>query len=136
MEDFFGVCLDFGLGNHLLQNTVFVNHKRGSVGAVVLSAHELLQSPNAIRVVDAQLLIAEQVEFQAKLVDELVVRLCWVLADAQDLIAFFRQRIEVVVQVARLRSASRGVVLGVEIQDQLGAFELLQRPNVAVLVRR
>ena len=134
MKDFFSVCLHFGLGNDLFQNAMLVNHERCAMGSVILSSHEFFQPPNAICVVHAQFLIAKQVEFQAKLVDELVVGFRRILADTQDLVALFRQRFEVVVQVAGLGSASWGVVLGVEIQNQLGAFELLQRPNVAVLV--
>ena len=134
MEDFFGVCLDFGLGDHLFQNTLFVDDKRRAMGAVVLAPHEFLQSPNAVSVVDAQFFIAEQVEFQAKFVDEFVVRLCRILADPQDLVTVFRQRLEVVVQVAS-GGAPWGVVLGVEVQNQFGAFEFFQRANVAVLVR-
>ena len=54
---------------------------------------------------------------------------------SQDLVARLGERGEVVVQVARLDSAARGVVLGVEVQHQLGTLKFFEGACVAMLVR-
>ena len=134
VENFLGVGLHLRFGDHLLNDAILVDDEGGAVGAVEFATHEFFGSPNPVRVMHAQLLVAQQVKLQAELVDELVMRLGGVLADAEDLVARVGERNQVVVEVAGLGRAARRIVLGVEVEDEFGALEFIEGTNVAVLV--
>ena len=134
LEDFLGVGLHLGFGDHLLEDAILVDDESGAVGAVEFATHEFFGSPNPVRVMHAQLLVAQQVKLQAELVNELLMRLGGVLADAEDLVASVGERVKIFVEVAGLGRAAWRVVLGVEVEDEFGTLEFVEGAHVAVLV--
>jgi hypothetical protein len=78
--------------------------------------------------------VGQQGELETVLVAEALVTLGVVAGDADDRHAGGLEAGQVVVELARLAGAARGIVRGIEVDEHLGALEVLQGDGGAVLV--
>ena len=124
----------FHLRDHLFKLTLFINNESGSHRTHVLLAIEFLQLPSAKDLVYFMLGISDEWKWQIVLRDELLVRRLFVLTNTDDLVACGGQSIDVISQVACLRSTARSIVFGVEVDHHFFAFKLAEGDGVAVLV--
>src|SRR5262249_6077130 len=92
-------------------------------------------APRAVRVVDLAVLVGEQVEVEAVLLLEGLVRRSVVARDTEHRDAEAAELREVVVQLARLDRAARRVVLRVEVEEVGLPAQGLARDGLAVPVR-
>ncbi len=112
--------------------------------AHVLAAHELFQSVAVVGRCDGArghalvftLGIAEQGEGQAVLLDELGVAFGVVFADAKHADAMGFKGRPLIAEVAGFFGAPRGVVLGIEIDNDALTAQVLERHRIPRLVRQ
>ena len=84
-----------------------------------------LLPPGAVGVHDLVVGVGQQRELEAVLVAEALVALGIVGRDADDRHAGGLEGGQVVVELARLTGAARGIVRGIEVDEYLGALEVL-----------
>src|SRR3989442_976250 len=128
------VAVHFHLAEERLELAGLVDNERAPLDAPVgLSVHVLLLvDPVGLR--DLTVLIAQQGEGEAVFLDELLMGLGVVHADAQHDGVSLLDRAQGVPKAARFLGEPRRVVLGVEVEHHLFAFEALQADRLAVLV--
>src|ERR1041384_2177846 len=119
-----GVFLRLHLGPDVLDPAVGADQERDPVGSLILSAHEDLLTPHAIRLHDLPVFVSDQRERQLELVRELVVRPHAVGADAQHHGALLLELLPAVTKRTRLLRAAGRVVPGIEIQHHRFAPEV------------
>ncbi len=128
------IGLDVVLREH--DRAVLVDHERAADDAHRRLAVVLLLAPGAVGLGHRVILVGEQPEAERVLVAELRVRRGRVGRDAED---GGPDRVEVglrVAQRARLDRAARGVVLGVEVEDDARALEVGEAHGAAVVGRQ
>src|SRR6266849_6816446 len=132
--DLADVAVHFHLAEDRLELAGFVDDERAALDAPVgLPVHVLLLvDPVGLR--DLTVLIAQQGEGEAVFLDELLMGLGVVHADAQHDGVSLLDRAQGVPKATRFLGAPRRVVLGVEVEHHLFAFEALQADRLAVLV--
>ena len=103
--------------------------------AHVLTAHELLQAVTLVTAGDlTRLHIGQQREGKLVLADEFGVGRGVVLADAQHLDAVLFKAIPAITEIAGFFGAARGVVFGIEVDDDPLSSQRRQLYKVAVLI--
>src|SRR6266704_5356926 len=132
--DLADVAVHFHLAEDRLELAGFVDDECAALDAPVgLPVHVLLLvDPVGLR--NLAVLIAQQREGEAVFLDELLMGLGVVHADAQYDGVSLLDRAQGVPKAARFLGAPRRVVLGVEVEHHLFAFEALQADRLAVLV--
>src|SRR5262249_50678989 len=103
----------------LLDAPVRPDEKRHPVHAHVLAAPEGLLAPHTVIIGDLVALIRQQDERQLEFLYEIVVLPHRIRTHAQHHRATIAQRRKIVAKSARLRGATRRVVLGIEIQHHV-----------------
>ena len=118
----------------VLDDAFFVNDEGGAKGPEVLTAIHRLLCPHAHLLHERMLRVGDEGEGQVVLRLELLVAGRAVHADAHDGIAFLAQFAVVVADATGLSRAAAGVVLRVEIEDELLSLELFEADFLSVLV--
>lgn len=136
LEDLAGVVLglDFLTAEDALDAVVGVDDEGRTLGAHVLAPVHTLLDPRAEELVELDIGIGDQAEGQGVPRAEALVALGGVTADTDDLIARFAQLGIAVAQTTGLSGAARGIVLGIEVEDDLLAWVLGEAHLLPVLV--
>lgn len=122
------------LFNDFFNNAIAINDEANPVGAHVFAAVHAFFNPGAIGLVRAFVFIGQQVERQAVLIGEFVVRLYAVGTYAYHHVASGLEGTVIIAQVACLGGTTRSVVFGVEIKRYFFAFELIKADGLAFLI--
>ena len=94
--------------------------------AHVFPSHERLLAPDAVILDDLLVRIGKKRERKLEFCGELLVRLQWISAYAQNDRAFFREPCVGVAEAARFFGATGSVVPGIEIEHHIFALQLGQ----------
>ena len=120
-----------GLGDRAL----LVDQEGGALDAHVLAAVQALLHPGAVLLADLAVAIGYQREVEVVLLLELVVARHAVLADAYHLRLEFLESRCIVTEGAGLGGTARGVVLGIEIENDRLAAQLAELELAAAIGR-
>lgn len=115
----------------LAQHTVPVDQEGAAVHAQVFLAVELLQLDHVEQLAERLVLVADQLEGEALLGLEVLVRLEPVARDAEHHRVGRREGVELVTKALALGGAAGRAVLGVEVQHHLATLERRQRDGLA-----
>ena len=119
-----GVRLDFA--HDLLNDSLFVDDKRGTDDAHRHFSIELLLLPDAIVLNRLKLRIRKQYERQVVLLGEFHMGFDAVLADTDDRYVAFFEFVVVFREPNGLSRAARRIVLRIKVQDDFASFEIRQ----------
>src|SRR5712691_5154349 len=118
--------VDPHLPEDLLDPPLRVDDEGRPLRAPVCPPVVVLQPPGVVELVRGEILITQQREVQPILPDELIVRGERVLADAEDYCVELVELWEIIPERACLPSATRRVVLGVEVENDVLPLEATQ----------
>src|SRR5215216_2785525 len=134
LKDLGGVAVGLDVVPGPLDTALFVDQKGGAQHPNAGLAIPGLLPPGAVGVHDLVVGVGQQWELEAVLVAEALVALGVVAGDADDRHAGGLEVGQVVVELARFAGAARGIVGGIEVEDDPLALEVGQRHGGAVLV--
>lgn len=116
-------CFRAGVGFHIIgnvpQDSFFINDEMAAVNTHVGLAKISLFSPDTVSLRDAMIFVDQQGEGQIVLLAKLSVALGIVRADTQNDSILGADLIVFLAEPASLNRSARGVVFGVEIEDNL-----------------
>ena len=130
-EDLSRVVVRLHLTEDLLHGPVLVDDDSRPLDAHVRLAGEGLLRPEAVLLGELVVRIGKQGEREPVLVLELGMRRLAVRADAVDLRAGLAERVPGVADPARLLGTARGVVPGIEVEDDLTAAKVRESATVS-----
>ncbi len=120
------------LSPHLQHISVLIQQVGGPFHPHVLASVERLFHPDA-KLLDQRFFgVSKKREVKIELVDELLVLLDWVWANAKDLCSL--ELGHQIAKVAGFHGTARRIVLWIEVDDRLRSEEVFFRPGLAVLV--
>lgn len=125
-EDFGGVFLGFDLGPNLLDAAFGVDEEGYSMHAHVFAAHEGFLAPNPVGGGDGLGVVGQEWKGQLELLYKFIVGLDGVGADAEHDGGALFEVVEGVAEGAGFFGASGGVVLWVEVKDDVVTDEVGQ----------
>ena len=126
--------LDFLRADDTLYDTFFVDDEGGAEGTHVLAAVHALLAPYSELLDQLLVCVGNQGKGEGVLLDELLVRLLAIYADAYHFVAGLTQGVVVVAQVAGLGGTTRCAVFRIEVEHQFLSFIIAQADFFAFLV--
>ena len=126
----FSVYLIYDIGYH----AITIDNKCSASRSHKLFAVSFFLNPNAIFLSDGLIRVGNQRKRKIVLLAEFTVRSFIVGAYSKDRITFSSQLVAIVAKVSRLRSASRCLIFGIEIKNDLLSFEVGKADLLTILV--
>ena len=134
LEDCFGVFLGFHLAKNGFDPAIGSNEEGAAFGAHEFFAIHGLFNPNPVSLDDLVVFIADQRKGQVVLGNEVRMALWRIDADTKDDRPRLKKWFVFVAQRTSLGGATRGVILGVEIEQKRFSFEVREGNLATILI--